>query len=97
MGARFRGSCRELFKIPKILPLSLQYILSIAMFVVKYKGLFMENSELYNMKTRNNSSLYQPSPHLTTHQKDSTIMTSGYIITFQCKKNLYHLILSNFR
>jgi hypothetical protein len=33
------------------------------MFVVKNKGLFMENSELCNIKTRYNSILYQPPSH----------------------------------
>jgi len=67
MGARFRDSCRELFKILKILPS--QYIFSFAVFVVNNKGLFMENSELYNIKTKNNSNLYQPTSHLTISQK----------------------------
>ena len=67
MGARFRDSCRELFKILTMLPS--QCIFSFAMFVVNNKGLFMENSELYNVKTRNNSNLYQPSSHLTISQK----------------------------
>ena len=62
--ARSRDSCRELFKILKILLLSSQYIFSLAMFVVNNKGLFMENSELYNIRTRNNSNLYQPLSHL---------------------------------
>ena len=29
----------------------------------------MENAELCNIKTRNNSNLYQPSSHLTIYQK----------------------------
>jgi hypothetical protein len=67
MGARFRDSCSELFKILKTLPS--QYIFSFAIFVVNNKGLFMENSELCNIKTRNNSNLYQLSSHLTISQR----------------------------
>jgi len=63
MGAIIRDSCREFFKILQILPLSSQYIFSLAMLVVNNKGIFMENSELYNIRTRNNSSLYQPLSH----------------------------------
>ena len=67
MGARIRDSCRVL-TILKILPLPSPYIYSLAKFVVRNKGLFMENSELYNIKTRNNSNLYQPSSHLAVYQ-----------------------------
>jgi hypothetical protein len=69
MKARPRDSCRELFKILKILLLSSQYIFSLAMFVVNNRGLFMENSGLYNIKTRNNSNHYQPLSHLAIYQK----------------------------
>ena len=55
MEARFRDSCRELFKE------FCHHNTSFAMFVVNNKGLFMENSELNNIKTGNNSNLYQSS------------------------------------
>jgi len=60
---------RVLFEILKILLVSSQCIFSLVMFVVNNKGLFMENSELYNIATRNNSNLYQPSSHLAIYQK----------------------------
>ena len=44
MGARTRHSCRELFNILKILPLTSQYIFSLALFVVNNKSLFIEFS-----------------------------------------------------
>ena len=44
MGARTRDSCRELFNILNILPLTSQYIFSFALFVVNNKGLFTEFS-----------------------------------------------------
>jgi hypothetical protein len=40
MGARNNDSCREFFKIVKILPLSAQYIYSLLKFVVKNRNLF---------------------------------------------------------
>jgi hypothetical protein len=46
MGAGIRDSWKELLKLLKILLLSSQYILYLAMFVVNNKGLFMTNSEL---------------------------------------------------
>jgi hypothetical protein len=58
MGARPRDSCRELFKVLKILPLTCQYIFSLALFVANNKSLFKENSEVHNIKTRNNSNLF---------------------------------------
>jgi hypothetical protein len=69
MGARTGDSCRELFKILKILQLSYQYVFSLVMFVVNNKGLFMENSELYKIRPRNHNNLYQPSSNLTICQK----------------------------
>jgi hypothetical protein len=71
MGARPRDSCRELFKVLKILPLTSQYIFSLALFVANNKSLFKDNSEVRNIKTRNNSSLFQLSSHLTIYQKGS--------------------------
>jgi hypothetical protein len=53
----------------KILPLSSQYIYSLVMFVVNNKNLFVENSELYATKTRNNSNLHPPLSNLTVFQK----------------------------
>jgi len=44
MGARFRDPYTELFEILKNLPLSSQYIFSLATFVVNNKGIFTENS-----------------------------------------------------
>jgi hypothetical protein len=69
MGAGNRDSCRKIFKLLKILPLSSQYIYSLVMFVVKNKNLFVENSELYATKTRNSSNLHLPLSNLTVFQK----------------------------
>jgi IS1 family transposase len=56
MGARTRDCCRELYKILQILSLTFQYIYSLALFVVNNKSLCMENSQLRNVKSENNSS-----------------------------------------
>ena len=53
MGARNKDSCREFFKVLNILPLSSQYIYTLLMFVVNNRNLFLDNAELYTMKTRN--------------------------------------------
>ena len=53
----------------KILPLSSQYIFSLVMFAVNNRDLFIENSELCNIKIRNNCNLYQPSSYLMIYQK----------------------------
>ena len=39
------------------------------MFVVNNKNLFMDNADLYSIKTRNSYKLHVPSPHLTIFQK----------------------------
>jgi len=50
MGARNNDSCREFFKILKILPFNAQYIYSLLMFVVNNRNLFLDNAELYTIK-----------------------------------------------
>ena len=55
--------------ILKILPLSAQYIYSLLMFVVNNRNLFLDNAELYTIKTRNNYNLHLPLSHLTKYQK----------------------------
>ena len=69
MWARNNDSCREFFKILKILPLSAQYIYSLLMFVVNNRNLFLDNEELYTIKTRNSYNLHPPLSHLTKYQK----------------------------
>ena len=39
------------------------------MFVVKNRNLFLDNAELYTIKTRNSYNLYPPLTHLTIYQK----------------------------
>jgi len=69
MGAKNRDSCKEFFKLLKILPLYAQYIYSLIMFVVTNRNLFPDNAELYSIKTRNSHNLHLPLPHLTKYQK----------------------------
>jgi len=38
-------------------------------FVVKNRNLFLDNAELYTIKTRNSYKLHPPLSHLTKHQK----------------------------
>ena len=45
-------SCRNLFKKLQILPLESQYTISLLMFVVQNKNLFMTNNENHNLDTR---------------------------------------------
>jgi hypothetical protein len=69
MGARNNDSCREFFKILKILPISAQYIYSLLMFVVNNRNLFLDKAEMYTIKTRNSYNLLPPLSHLTKYQK----------------------------
>jgi hypothetical protein len=39
------------------------------MFVVKNRDLFLDNAELYTIKTRNSYNLHSPLSHLTKYQK----------------------------
>jgi len=68
MGAKNNNSCREFFKLLKILPLSGQYIDSLLMFEVNNRNLFLDNADLYSIKTRNSYNLHPPLSHLTKYQ-----------------------------
>jgi len=62
-------SCRNLFKKLQILPLTSQYMLSLLMFVVQNKNLFLTNYENHNLDTRQSNNLYLPPANLTIYQK----------------------------
>jgi len=68
-GSRSRDSCKELFKHLRILLLQSQYLLSLLLFIVDNKNLFLVNSEIHSINTRQNSNLHQPQANLTLYQK----------------------------
>jgi len=68
-GCGNRVSSRNLFKKLQILPLTSQYMLSLLMFVVQNKNLFVTNNENHNLDTRQRNNLYLPQTNLTIYQK----------------------------
>jgi len=68
-GCGNRISCRKLFKKLQILPLTSQDMLSLLMFVVRNKNLFLTNNENHNLGTRQRNNLYLPQANLTIYQK----------------------------
>ena len=77
-GIRSRDSCREQFRMLKILPLQSQYILSLLLFVVdnrehfkvnSEREHFKVNSEIHHINTRYRSNLHPPITHLSVYQK----------------------------
>jgi hypothetical protein len=52
IGCNDRASCRNLFGKLEILPLASQYILSVMLFVVNSKNLFILNSDNQDINTR---------------------------------------------
>jgi hypothetical protein len=64
-------SCRNLFKKLHILPLTSQYLLSLLMFVVQNKNLFITNIENHNLETRQSNNLYIPQANLNIYQKEA--------------------------
>jgi hypothetical protein len=70
-----RNSCRQLFKILKIIPFQSQYICSLLCFVVNnILDQYQFISEVHNRNTRQGSNLYQPSAHLSLCQKGTYYM-----------------------
>ena len=68
-GCGNRVSCKSLFKKFQILPLKSQLVLSLLMFVVQNKTLFLTNTKNYNLDTRQGNNLYLPQATLTIYQK----------------------------
>ena len=66
-GCGNRVSCISLFKKLQILPLKSQYILSLLMFVVQNKTLFLTNTESYNLDTRQKKKQFTPSSSKLNH------------------------------
>jgi hypothetical protein len=64
-----RGSCRQLFRNLKILPLKSQYIFSLLLFVAENRDLYESNSEIHNINTRFSSELHTLTAKLTAFQK----------------------------
>jgi hypothetical protein len=69
IGCNSRVSCRNLFRKLEILPLASQYILSLMLFLVKNKNLFILNSGNGNRSTRQSRNFYEPLSNLTVYQK----------------------------
>ena len=65
IGCKSRVSCRNLFRRLEILPFVSQYILSLMLFVVKNKNIFILNSENHTESTRQFNNFYQPITNLT--------------------------------
>ena len=63
------NSVNRFLEISNILPLSAQYIYSLLMFVINNRNLFLDNAELYTIKTRDSYNLHPPLSHLTKYQK----------------------------
>jgi hypothetical protein len=61
--------------IINILPIILQHIISLLLFVVKSKNKILDEFWVCNISTRNYSNFYQPLSHLTIHKK---VLLYGY-------------------
>jgi hypothetical protein len=69
VGCGNKDFCRIVFKKLKILPLLLQYMLSLLMLVVNNTDQFLINSEIHNINTRHSANLHVPSANLDIYQK----------------------------
>jgi hypothetical protein len=64
-----RTSCHRLFKKLYIFPLQSQYMLSLALFVIKNMEIFTPNSDIHTKNTRNKSNFFLPQTRLTKYHK----------------------------
>jgi hypothetical protein len=67
-------SCRDIFKRYHILTLPAQYIISLAMFVIKHKDLSQTNADIHNLNTRQKRNLHVPLTNLSRVQKGSALL-----------------------
>jgi hypothetical protein len=69
MKARNTDSCRPFFRLLNILPFHSQFIFSVSLFDVKNTDIFILNSDIYTIHTRQGSDLHHPIYKLTKVQK----------------------------
>jgi hypothetical protein len=68
-GFRPTDSCRNTFKVLRILSLQSQYIFSLLLFVVDHKDLYQTTSQIHRINTRCKLDFYYPQSSLAIHQK----------------------------
>jgi hypothetical protein len=68
--AKWKASCRELFKKFNILPLATKFLLSLLSFVVDNKEKFQTNSDNHSISTRYRYNLHVPNTNLSKYQKE---------------------------
>jgi hypothetical protein len=68
MGQRRRDSCWSLFRELEILPLAVQYIFSLMLFVIKNRKEFIANTETYEIKSRQWKDFHQSLANLKKYQ-----------------------------
>jgi hypothetical protein len=68
-GLKPRDSCRDTFRVWRMLPLQSQYIFSLLTFIVNNKGLYHMTSQIHGVNRRSNFDLYCPQSNLITYQK----------------------------
>ena len=105
-GCGNKVSCRNLFKNLKVLPLTSQYLLSLLMFIVQNKNLFLTNIESHNIDARQGNNVYLPlandfpiHPHHPPPPRQTTVTPDKRITTMtqnesNLSSNLLRLITS---
>jgi cobalamin biosynthesis Co2+ chelatase CbiK len=91
MDTRTRVSCREVFKVMKILPMYSQYIYSFILYTVSNKHLYNTNNEIHKYRTRDNNNLHLPIVSLSEFNERayfSVVKVSNHILEYI--KNLSH-------
>ena len=67
--SRYRDSGRQFFKKLEILPLYSQYLLSLLLFLVRNKDLYITNQKIHGINTRYNKNLHFSTANLTVFQR----------------------------
>jgi hypothetical protein len=89
MKARNKDSCCPLFRLLNILPYYSQYIFSVSIFVVKNTDIFILNSDIHSIHTRQGLYLHHPTCKLTKVQKG--VSYSGIRIFNNLSQNIKNL------
>jgi hypothetical protein len=88
---------RNLFKKLQILPLTSQYKLSLLIFVVQDKNVFLTNTDNHNIDTRQRNNLYLPQANLTIYQKGAYYSRKKSLIIYPWRLRMSLVTKKNFK
>jgi hypothetical protein len=89
IGCKIRVLCRNLFRRLEILPFVSQYILSLMLFVVRNKNLYILNSQNHTKSTKQFNNCYQLITNHTRGWSKSLCAPDDYNTIVRCRETFW--------